>query len=111
MAENENLNSEEEMDLGIITLTLDDNTELDCAILAIFPVDDKDYIALLPLGEEEDDDEVLIYRFIDKGDDADPELENIDDDDEYDAAADAFDEILDEMEFDEDEDDEEEKED
>ena len=111
MAENDNLNSEEEMDLGIITLTLDDNTELDCAILAIFPVDDKDYIALLPLGEEEDDDEVLIYRFIDKGDDADPELENIDDDDEYDAAADAFDEILDEMEFDEDEDDEEEKED
>lgn len=109
MAENENLNSEEEMDLGIITLTLDDNTELDCAILAIFPVDDKDYIALLPLGEEEDDDEVLIYRFIDKGDDADPELENIDDDDEYDAAADAFDEILDEMEFDEEDDEEEEK--
>ena len=109
MAENENLNSEEEMDLGIITLTLDDNTELDCAILAIFPVDDKDYIALLPLGEEEDDDEVLIYRFIDKGDDADPELENIDDDDEYDAAADAFDEILDEMEFDDEDDEEEEK--
>ena len=109
MAENENLNSEEEMDLGIITLTLDDNTELDCAILAIFPVDDKDYIALLPLGEEEDDDEVLIYRFIDKGDDADPEIENIDDDDEYDAAADAFDEILDEMEFDEEDDEEEEK--
>lgn len=109
MADYENLNSEEEMDLGIITLTLDDNTELDCAILAIFPVGEKDYIALLPLGEEEDDDEVLIYRFIDKGDDADPEIENIDDDDEYDAAADAFDEILDEMEFDEEDDEEEEK--
>ena len=105
MADFENLNSEEEMDLGIITLTLDDNTEVDCAILAIFPVDGKDYITLLPLGEEEDDDddEVLIYRFIDKGDDVDPEIENIEDDDEYDAVADAFDELLDEMEFDDEE--------
>ncbi len=103
MADYENLNPEEETDLGIITLTLDDNSEIDCAILAIFPVADKDYIALLPLGEDDDDDEVLLYRFIDKGDDADPELENIDDDDEYDAVADAFDEILDEMEFDEEE--------
>ena len=105
MADFENLNSEEEMDLGIITLTLDDDSEVDCAILAIFPVNGKDYIALLPLGEEDDDDddEVLIYRFIDKGDDADPEIENIEDDDEYDAVADAFDEILDEMEFDEEE--------
>jgi uncharacterized protein YrzB (UPF0473 family) len=63
LADFENLNSEEEMDLGIITLTLDDDSEVDCAILAIFPVNGKDYIALLPLGEEEDDDEVLIYRF------------------------------------------------
>ena len=93
------------MDLGIITLTLDDDSEVDCAILAIIPVNGKDYIALLPLDEEEDDDEVLIYRFIDKGDDEDPEIENIEDDDEYDAVADAFDELLDEMEFDEEEED------
>jgi hypothetical protein len=49
----------------------------------------------------DDSDEVLIYRFIDNGEDQDPELENIEDDDEYDAAVDAFDEILDEDEFDE----------
>ena len=76
LADFENLNSEEEMDLGIITLTLDDDSEVDCAILAIFPVNGKDYIALLPLDEEEDDDEVLIYRFIDNGDDEAPELGN-----------------------------------
>ena len=63
------------------------------------PVGDKEYIALLPMND--DSDEVLIYRFIDNGEDQDPELENIDDDDEYDAAVDAFDEILDEDEFDE----------
>ena len=64
-----------------------------------YPVGDKEYIALLPMND--DSDEVLIYRFIDNGEDQDPELENIEDDDEYDAAVDAFDEILDEDEFDE----------
>lgn len=102
MADNEVMNSEEYMeedDLGSVILTLDDDTELECSILCIYPVGDKEYIALLPMND--DSDEVLIYRFIDNGEDQDPELENIDDDEEYDAAVDAFDEILDEDEFDE----------
>ena len=102
MADNAVMNSEEYMeedDLGSVILTLDDDTELECSILCIYPVGDKEYIALLPMND--DSDEVLIYRFIDNGEDQDPELENIDDDDEYDAAVDAFDEILDEDEFDE----------
>ena len=102
MADNDVMNSEEYMeedDLGSVILTLDDDTELECSILCIYPVADKEYIALLPMND--DSDEVLIYRFIDNGEDQDPELENIEDDDEYDAAVDAFDEILDEDEFDE----------
>ena len=102
MADNDVMNSEEYMeedDLGSVILTLDDDTELGCSILCIYPVGDKEYIALLPMND--DSDEVLIYRFIDNGEDQDPELENIEDDDEYDAAVDAFDEILDEDEFDE----------
>lgn len=100
MADNELMNSEEytEDDLGTVILTLDDDTELECSIMCIYPVGSKQYIALLPLVE--DSDEVLIYRFIDRGDDEDPELENIEDDDEYEAAVDAFEEILDEEEFD-----------
>lgn len=102
MTDNDVMNSEEYMeedDLGSVILTLDDDTELECSILCIYPVGDKEYIALLPMND--DSDEVLIYRFIDNGEDQDPELENIEDDDEYDAAVDAFDEILDEDEFDE----------
>ena len=34
-----------------ITLTLDDDTEIECAILTVFPVDAQEYIALLPLDE------------------------------------------------------------
>ena len=114
MAENkENMNEEmldEVDDYGIITLTLDDNTELECSILSIYSVEGRDqqYIALLPLGEEgeiPEESEVLIYRFIDNGDD-EPTIENIDDDDEFEMAADAFDELLDEQQFDDEDEDE-----
>ena len=63
-------------------------------------IDEKEYIALLPLDEEGDneDGEVYIYRYVETAD-GEPTLENIEDDDEYEAAADAFDEWLDEQEF------------
>jgi uncharacterized protein YrzB (UPF0473 family) len=82
-----------------ITLSLDDGTELDCVVLDIFTVDNKDYIALQPVeGEEEDN--VFLYRFIDH-ENEDPELLNIEDDDEFEAVADAFEQMLDDLEFDE----------
>ena len=90
-----------------VTLTLDNDEVLECAVLVIYTVDGKDYIALLPLVEEGDDEEgeVFIYRYIET-EDGEPTLENIEDDDEYEAAADAFDEWLDEQEFEELEDEE-----
>lgn len=85
-----------------VTLTLDNDEELECAVLTIYSVDDKEYIALLPLDEDGDNEEgeVFIYRYIET-EDGEPTLENIEDDDEYEAAADAFDEWLDEQEFEE----------
>ena len=82
-----------------VTLTLDNDEQVECAILTIFPVDGRDYIALLPLDEngENEDGEVYIYRY--KEVDGEPTLENIESDDEYEAAADAFDEWLDEQDF------------
>lgn len=87
---------------ALVTLTLDDGTNLDCAILTIFPAGDKEYIALLPLNEEgeNEDGEVFLYRFI-QTPDGEPELENIVDDEEYEVVTDAFDEMLDSEEFDE----------
>ena len=87
---------EEEM---TVTLTLDDGTELDCAVVSIFPAGDKEYIALLPMTDDQDG-EVYLYRFsVDEDDN--PTLENIEDDDEYEIVADAFDELLDTEEFEE----------
>lgn len=82
-----------------ITLTLEDGTELICDVIAIFPVDGKNYIALLPQGDDPDT-EIFLYRFEQKGED-DVDLINIEDDEEFDAVSDAFDELLDNAEFDE----------
>ena len=83
-----------------VTLTLDNDEVIECAVLTIYSVDDKEYIAFLPLDEEGDneDGDVFIYRYVET-EDGEPTLENIEDDDEYEAAADAFDEWLDEQEF------------
>ena len=85
-----------------VTLTLDNDEVIECAVLTIYSVDNKEYIALLPLDEDGDNEEgdVFIYRYVET-EDGEPTLENIEDDDEYEAAADAFDEWLDEQEFEE----------
>ena len=82
---------------GTITLILDGDEELECAIIATFPVDDKDYIALMPVDQLEDEEgELFFYRYT-VNEEGEPVLENIEEDEEF--VADAFDEILDEEEF------------
>ncbi|MGN0278404.1 MAG: DUF1292 domain-containing protein [Lachnospiraceae bacterium] len=88
-----------------VELELDNGTSVTCAIVTILTVSDQDYIVLLPLDEngENSDGEVWFYRYSENPDDPneEPELGYIDDDDEYEAVADAFDEYLDASEFDE----------
>ena len=102
----DNINEEMDEEMTTITLTLDDDSVLECMVLGLFEAGGNEYIALLPLtdSQEEDDDdgEVLIYRYVDHGED-DPELIYIESDEEYEAAADAFDELLDEADFGEEE--------
>lgn len=85
-----------------VTLTLDNDETLECAVLTIYEAGDHQYIALLPLDENgEENGDVYIYRYID-ADPENPDLENIEDDDEYEMAAEAFDAWLDEQDFEED---------
>lgn len=87
-----------EFEGGTVTLSLDDGTEVECEILAVFPVDDKDYIALLPEVNDNEDPEVYLYGYK-EDENGEPSLINIVDDDEYEAVADAFDELMDDEEF------------
>ncbi len=88
-----------------VTLDLEDGSSVECAIVTILTVNNQDYIALLPLNEngENEDGEVWFYRYSENENDPneEPVLDYIDDDDEYEAVADAFDEFLDTQEFDE----------
>ena len=91
---------EEEM---TVELELDDGKIVNCVVITILEVDGKDYIALLPLDEkgENVDGEVWFYRYSEneKDPNEEPVLTYIEDDDEYEAVADAFDEYLDDQEF------------
>ena len=93
----QNMNPEEEV--VTVTLTLDNDEVVECAVLTVYTANDKEYIALLPLNEEgeSEDGDVYLYRYEEV--DGEPTLSNIEDDDEYEVAADAFDEWMDEQEL------------
>ena len=84
-----------------VTLTLDNDEELECVVLTIYEAGGREYIALLPIEDDEENEEgdVFIYRYTEV--DGEPTLDNIEDDDEYEVAADAFVEWLDALEFEE----------
>lgn len=99
MADEKNLNEEEQE--MTVTLTLDDDTEVECVVLTIFTAGEREYIALLPMeGADSEEGEVYLYRYSETEDGV-PNLDNIEDDDEYEIVADAFDELLDDQEYDE----------
>ncbi len=81
-----------------VTLNLDGNQEVECAIIRVFPAGGHDYIALLPL-EDEESDEVFLYRY--EEEDGEPTLLNIESDEEYETVSKAFEEELDAMEMEE----------
>lgn len=98
----ENNYAEEEMTVDI---ELEDGKKVNCAVITILTVNQKDYIVLLPLNEngENLDGEVWFYGYKEDENDPniEPELIYIEDDDEYEAVSDTFDEFLDNQEFDE----------
>lgn len=81
----------------IMHIALDDGTEVDCHVLGVFGVEDKEYIALLP--EEEDN----VYLYVYEEDEEGVKLSNIEDDSEFDMVSEVFNTLF----TDEDEEDEE----
>lgn len=75
-----------------ITLELEDGAALECEALASFTAADKSYIALIPTKDNEKGI-VYLYRII-EGEDDSILLENIEDEEEYQEAADLFEEIF-----------------
>ena len=91
--------TEDEADDIRVTLELDEG-EVECEILTIFEANNRDYIALMPLDKKgEGTGDVYLYRYA-EDEEGLPQIDFIDNDEEYEIAADRFDEKLDEDEFD-----------
>ena len=89
------------LNVNRVDLTLDDE-DVTCEIITLFECEDKEYIVLLPLDEngENEDGDVWIYEFKrDLSGEGNHDLVNIIDDEEYEKVADLFDEWLDTQEF------------
>lgn len=84
-----------------VTLTLDNDEEMVCTVLTIFEAGEHDYIALLPdQDEDEEEAEVYLYRYSET-EDEEPVLDSIESDEEYNAAAEVFYEIMESAESEE----------
>ena len=93
--------TEDEVDDIRVTLDTEEG-EIECRILTIFEVDGKDYIALMPLdknGNDNADGAVYLYGYA-EDEQGLPSLEYISDDEEYDTVADRYDELLDKAFYD-----------
>ena len=80
-----------------VTLYLDDDTELRCEVIGIFPgPEDREYIAVTPIDWEGDEEpDVYLYRFWENPEDEeDIRLDDIETDEEFEAASKAYDEFL-----------------
>jgi len=103
MAKDEVFPVDENDDDVVVTLDMDDGSEVTCEILTIFDAGDREYIALLPIEEDgkpvKDEDQVFIYRYA-EDENGTPVLDNIASDEEYEIVEDRFEELLDEADFD-----------
>ncbi len=98
MEENKEMLNLDQNSEDTITLSLADG-DVECAIVASFPLNEKNYVALLPLTvlEGMTEDEILLYSYTRNGEEF--ELQEITEEEEFELAADAFDEMLDEAAF------------
>lgn len=104
--ENENLEDEildEELydeleDFKEVILTLDNDSELKCLVIAQYDVEGQEYIALLPIEDDEPGD-ILLYKAT-YGDDDTFDVSLIEDEEEFELAADAYYNYIEEEEID-----------
>lgn len=101
MATNEELNNEEMEDEELFTLTDEDGNESQFALIGELELEGVTYLALSPAeSENEEEDEYVILR-ITEDENGEEILVTIDDEEEFDKVADAFeDQFMGEMDLD-----------
>ena len=80
-----------------LLLTLEDDSQVECEVLAIYPLEGKEYIALLAVDDE--DGKVLLYEYQESPNSDEVELTMIESEEEFTRAADEFTRLMDEEEL------------
>lgn len=88
---------DEDEETLVVTLPLEDGTELECDVVTLFELEGQDYVALYP--SEGEPDELYLFRCKYNQGSEDMELEEIDDEEEYKTVCDTFDEIMEQEEW------------
>ena len=88
----------EDDDTLVVSLPMEDGTELDCDVILLFELEGQDYVALYP-SEGEPDEIVLMRCEYDGGENMG--LEEITDEDEFNMVSETFDSIMEDEEWNE----------
>lgn len=83
----------EQEELGIVTLVDEEGKEHDFAFVDSIEVEGEQYAILSPMEEDEESDEAIILK-MGKDDNGDDILFDIEDDDEWEKVADAWQEMM-----------------
>lgn len=79
------------VEYNTVTLLLENGKEEDFAVIEQFKIDDNEYIALLPVEEEESDlgEDILLFKYY-EGENNNFTIETIEDDEEFEKVCDYF---------------------
>ena len=91
------IEKDENLPYMVIPIEMEDGSEVGCEVLAIFPVDGKQYIALI--DKDNEDGDIWMYRFVPVGEE-EFNIEDIEDDKEFEKVEDAFNQMVEAAEID-----------
>ena len=91
------IEKDENLPYMVIPIEMEDGLEVECEVLAIFPVDGKQYIALI--DKDHEDSDIWLYRFVPVGEE-EFNIEDIEDDKEFEKVEDAFNQMVEAAEID-----------
>jgi hypothetical protein len=91
------IEKDENLPYMVIPIEMEDGSEVECEVLAIFPVDGKQYIALV--DKDNEDSDIWMYRFVPVGEE-EFNIEDIEDDKEFEKVEDAFNQMVEAAEID-----------
>ena len=76
-----------------VPLPLEDGSVIDCTVVTIFTVEEKEYIALMLPGQKEENAEIMLYRYKILGEE-EIQLEDIEEEEEWEKAVNKFDSLM-----------------